>query len=203
MPYGNELYGAGMFSAQLNEQGYSGQQPVDLMEYLPPYYRDVREMEELQATVGEELGNLQGAAKDVLDQFFLETSTWSLARREAELGLVTDPSKSYTWRREMILAKLRGTGKTTPQMVERVASAFSGGNVVVEDVPGEYRFIVRFVGVLGIPPNMTGLMQILEEIKPAHLAYEFAYTYTFWATLKAMTWTTAGTRTWNELRTYG
>lgn len=203
MPYGNELYGIGLFSADSPDEGGDEQQTVDLMEYLPPYYRGVREMEELQGTLGEEIGGLRVAVVDVLNQFFVESATWSLSRWESELGLTTVPSKSYAWRREMILAKLRGAGTTTPQMIERVASAFSGGDVVVEDVPGEYRFVVRFVGVLGIPPNMAGLMQILEEIKPAHLAYEFAYTYTYWATLKTITWNTASTKTWEGLRTYG
>jgi hypothetical protein len=73
----------------------------------------------------------------------------------------------------------------------------------VEEVPGEYRFIIRFIGILGIPPNMAGLIQIIEEIKPAHLAYEFAYMYTFWDSLNTISWNTAGTGTWNDLRTFG
>lgn len=132
----------------------------------------------------------------------METATYSLGRWEQELGLSVDTAKSLATRRELISAKLRGIGTTTPQMIQRTASAFSGGDVLVEEVPGEYRFVVRFIGTLGIPPNMAGLIQILDEIKPAHLAYEFAYTYTFWDSLKILTWNSAHGKTWNELRVY-
>ncbi|KGE21068.1 putative phage tail protein [Paenibacillus wynnii] len=202
MSYGNSLYSSLLFTDEDTEDS-ENLEAVDLMKYLPSYYQGVQEMEELQETLGVEIGSLKPSSIDVLNQAFVETATWSLGRWESELGLSTDPSKSFVSRREMITAKLRGSGTTTPEMIQRTASAFSGGDVLLEEVPGEYRFIVRFVGILGIPPNMAGLIQMIEEIKPAHLAYEFVYTYTYWSALRSISWNTAGAKTWNELRTYG
>lgn len=202
MGYGDSLYSTLLFSADEIEDSDEINK-VDLMKYLPPYYRGVQEIEELQKQLGIEIHGLTAGVQDVLDQAYIESATWSLARWEAELDLSSDPSKSYVSRREMIKAKRRGTGTTTPEMIQRTASAFAGGDVSVEEVTGEYRFIIRFIGILGIPPNMAGLIQIIDEIKPAHLAYEFAYTYTFWDSLKAISWNTAGTGTWNDLRTFG
>ncbi|MEK3768504.1 putative phage tail protein [Paenibacillus sp. FSL R5-0887] len=202
MSYGESLYSTLLFTANELED-IDDVNTVDLMKYLPPYYKGIQEIEELQQSLGIEIYGLTTRVQEVLDQAYVETATWSLARWEAELGLSSDPSKSYVSRREMVKAKRRGTGTTTPEMIQRTASAFAGGEVSVEEVPGEYRFIVRFIGILGIPPNMAGLFQILDEIKPAHLAYEFAYTYTYWDSLKTITWNTAGTGTWNDLRTFG
>lgn len=203
MAYGESLYGTLLFAAEPEDTEPQPEDSLDLMQYLPDYYRGVKEMEALQDTLGREILALRSGAVVVLAQAYVETATQSLGRWEAELGLSTDPSKSPESRREIIKAKRRGAGTTTPQMIERVASAFTGGEVVVEEVPGEYRFIVRFVGTLGIPPNMAGLIQILDEIKPAHLGYEFLYTYTFWDSLKTLTWGGANSKTWNELRVYG
>lgn len=202
MSYGNSLYSAVLFTAEDTEES-GNLEEVNLMRYLPAYYQGIHEMEALQETLGVEIGSLKSSSIDVLNQAFVGTATWGLARWESELGLSTDPSKSFVSRREMIIAKLRGSGTTTPEMIQRTASAFSGGDVLLEEVPGEYRFIVRFVGILGIPPNMAGLIQMIEEIKPAHLAYDFVYTYTFWSALRSISWNTAGVKTWNELRTYG
>jgi len=202
LSYGESLYSNFLFTANELED-IDDVNTVDLMKYLPAYYKGVQEIEELQQSLGIEIYGLTTRVQKVLDQAYVETATWSLASWEAELGLSSDPSKSYVSRREMIKAKRRGTGTTTPEMIQRTASAFAGGDVSVEEVPGEYRFIVRFIGILGIPPNMAGLIQIIEEIKPAHLAYEFAYTYTYWDSLKTITWNTAGTGTWNDLRTFG
>lgn len=202
MSYGNSLYSSLLYSADTNTADPGTAVALDLMYYLPDYYQGVQEMEELQAILGIGIGGLQADAIDVLNQAFVETATWSLGRWEVDLGLSSDPSKSPVSRREMIKAKLRGSGTTTPEMIQRTASAFSGGDVEVVEVPGEYSFEIRFVGTLGIPPNMAGLIQIIEEIKPAHLAYEFVYSYTWWATLQTMNWNTARAKTWNELRTY-
>ena len=42
----------------------------------------------------------------------------------------------------------------------------------------------------------------IDEIKPAHLAYSFKYTYTTWGALKSMTWGTAKQYTWAEIKIY-
>ncbi len=202
MSYGNSLYSELLYSMDEVVFNPGESEAPDLMWYLPDYYKGVREMEKLQETLGLEIGQLKVRAIDVLDQAFVETATGSLGRWEAELGLSSDPSKSYASRREMIKAKLRGNGTTTPEMIQRTASAFSGGVVEVREVTDEYRFEIHFVSTLGIPPNMAGLIQIIEEIKPAHLAYEFVFSYTWWNSVKALTWNSAHSKSWNELRTY-
>lgn len=174
----------------------------DLIAYLPPHYAGIREMQELQGAVGEEIGRGRQAVNELLDQQFIATATWGLDLWEWELGITVDHSKSYERRREILLAKLRGAGTTTGEMVRRVAAAFSGGDVEVIEHPEEYRFEIRFIGVKGIPPNMPGLMQAIEEIKPAHLVCGFKYTFTWWSRLQSMTWQEAGTKTWDELRIY-
>ncbi|GGG06724.1 hypothetical protein GCM10010912_59230 [Paenibacillus albidus] len=203
MQYSDLQYGNGLFADDTSTVDPEAGQPVDLMQYLPLYYQNIMEMTELQKILGIEAGDLKGNLPEIVDQAFLESATWGLGRWESELGLPTDPSKSLVNRREMVKAKMRGTGTTTPEMIQRTASAFSGGDVLVEEVPGEYRFVVRFVGILGIPPNMAGLIQILEEIKPAHLAYEFAYTFTYWESIQSLLWGALRPMTWKELRTYG
>ncbi|MBO9597922.1 MAG: YmfQ family protein [Cohnella sp.] len=177
--------------------------PVDLMEYLPSYYKGVVEFDELMASEGEELQALRIEKESVFAQMFLPTTTWGIERWEKELGLAIDPSKPISWRREQVSAKLRGSGTTTKEMIVRVAAAFSGGEVEVVEYPGERRFVIRFVGTLGIPTNMPGFVRMLEEIKPAHLAYSFEFTYTAWGALPEMSWNEASGFTWYELRTYG
>ncbi|OMD05763.1 putative phage tail protein [Paenibacillus sp. FSL R5-0636] len=205
MAYGESQYGTLLFSEQSEDSDSSVVPIPDISKSLPDIYHKSQNgnLKKLLDILAEQIAILNNRTEDIRAQNIVDMSTWSLSRWEQELGLSVDTSKSFDTRREMIKAKLRGIGTTTPQMIQRTASAFSGGDVSVEEVPNEYKFIVRFIGVLGIPPNMTGLIQILEEIKPAHLAYEFAYTYTFWESVKSLLWSSAANKTWNELRTYG
>ncbi|HWR07090.1 putative phage tail protein [Sporomusa sp.] len=204
MAYGKLLYSTFIYG----DQGADAETPEytipDLMRYLPWYYQDSKEMLKLQGTVAEEVGALRyDAIPDLLKQFFIKTATWGLDYWENELGLVTNRSNSYVRRREIIQAKLRGSGTSTKERIKGVAIAFSGGEVDVIEYPEDYRFEVKFIGVLGIPPNMAGFLAMLDEIKPAHLGYSISYTYTVWNMVKPLIWNEAGTRNWGQLRTYG
>lgn len=204
MAYGNQLYSAYIYGDLSVDAEHPEYQIPDLMRYLPRYYWESREMLKLQGTVAEELGYLRYyALPNLLQQFFVKTATWGLDFWEYELGLATDRSNSYVRRREIIQAKLRGSGTSTKERIKSVAIAFSGGEVDVIEYPEEYRFEVKFIGVLGIPPNMAGFLNMLDEIKPAHLGYSISYTYTVWNMLKPLNWNEAGTRTWSQIRTYG
>lgn len=151
---------------------------IDLMKYLPWYYQDSKIMKEIQSTIGKEFCILDFFIKNLEKQFFIDTATWGLSIYEKELGLKTNMSLTYEERREIIKAKLRGRGTTTKAMIKNTAEAFSGGEVDVIEYPEEYFFIVKFIGVKGIPRNMQGFIDMLETIKPAHLGYEFEYRFT-------------------------
>ncbi len=199
--YGNSLYGQDAFGDASNSVINPEENYINLMQYLPPIYSGIKEMEELQNILGYNTGETLYYSKDTLNQFTITTATRELDRWEKVFGLTTDKSKSYERRREILLAKLRGSGTTTKEMIKNVAIAFSGGEVAILEYPEEYRFVVQFIGVRGIPQNMTGLIAALDEIKPAHLVYSFKYTYTAWKQL-AMTWGDNSQKSWGELRIY-
>lgn len=204
MAYGKLLYSAFIYG----DPGADAEQPEytipDLMRYLPWYYHESPEMLKLQGVLAEDAGALRNyAIPDLLKQFFIETATWGLDLWEYELGLTADRSNSYVRRREIVKARLRGSGTSTKERIKNVAEAFSGGEVDVIEYNDEYRFEVKFIGVLGIPPNMAGFLAVLDEIKPAHLGYSISYTYTVWNMLLPIDWREAGTRTWSQLRVYG
>ncbi|MFS0727044.1 putative phage tail protein [Paenibacillus sp. 1P07SE] len=203
MSYGQYLYGVLDYGTLGGRAiGPEEHEPLDLMAYLPSYYRGIREMEALQGRQGEEIGRLRDSLDDGLRQAFVETATWGLEHWELEFGLAVDPSRPDEWRREVLRAKIRGSGTTTRQKVIQAAAAFSGGEVDVVEYPADSRFEIVFIGVLGIPPNMAGFIDMLEDIKPAHLAYSFQYRFTWWETLRELTWAQAGEKTWSELRVY-
>ncbi|REK74393.1 putative phage tail protein [Paenibacillus paeoniae] len=203
MVYGESQHGLFSYGSSLKAAELPETEKVQLIDYLPHYWRQIRDMVELQATLSEEVGQAWSNGADGLLQQFVSTATWGLDNWEKELGLSTDISMTPEWRREIIIAKLRGHGTLTKQKLIAIASAFSGGEVDVKEFPAENRFVVQFIGILGVPANMAGFVQTLEAIKPAHLSVSFVYTFTTWDMVSGLNWQQAGTRTWNQLRTYG
>ena len=202
--YGESLYGVLQYGEELQPTGEDIQPyKPDLMRYLPHYYVSSTIMKAIQDAYAEELGYVYYFLEDFLKQFLTPaTATWGLAFWEQELGLKTDISKSYEERREIIMARLRGIGTVGKNVLISAASAFSGGDVDVIEYPAEHRFVVKFIGTFGVPKNMASFVEMVEDVKPAHLTYSFEYTYTWWNMLKELTWAQAGMGTWNDLRVY-
>ena len=177
---------------------------ADLLEYLPSFYHNSDVIRSFMESNSIEVDTLKAYIEDLSKNLYVKTATWGLDLFEEELGLTTDKSISYEERRERILAKKRGNGTTTKAMIKNTAEAFSGGEVEVIENFNDYSFVVKFVGIKGIPKNLTLFKNMIEEIKPAHLNYELAFTYTVWNMImsKSNVWSNFNDKTWVELMTY-
>ena len=198
--YGQNKYGAIPHGSR-DISGSQEEHYIDLMALAPPFITELAEMHELYTSQGYEAGRLRHAMEDMVSQCFIMTATWGLERWEKVFGVSASPSLSYEQRRKVLVAKLRGQGTTTVQMIRDVAAAFSGGEVEVTEDNPDHRFIVSFTSTKGIPENMQGFISMLEEIKPAHLAYEFKYWLTTWDELKNFNWNGLKVTTWDGIKT--
>lgn len=149
----------------------------ELMAYLPESYDGSPETRTIQEAVQPELEALWEGRDSLLAQLDPNTATWGLDYWEQALGLATDQSKEMEYRRSRIVSKLRGSGTTTAALIKNVSESFTNGEVDVEEAYGEYTVRIRFVGRIGIPPNLEDLRDALKDIMPAHLAWEFVITY--------------------------
>ena len=199
MSYSKNLYGESSYGSS-QESTRDEILEVDLMKYLPAYWHEIEQMKVLQDILGKNLAEVIAFKQDLFNQMFIETATWGLSRWEKIFDLPIEIEKNYSFRRERINAKIRGSGTTTKQLIINIASAFSNGEVEVIEYPNEYRFVVKFVGVKGVPANMKDLTSSIEEVKPAHLAFTFEYTYNYWNNLKAYTWSALSIHTWDKVK---
>lgn len=152
----------------------------NLIGYMPPHYGNSNIMQDIQKSAAIEIGKTRYSKEELFKQFFIDTATWGLsAIWEKPLG-IEDLNKSIEERREIVKAKLRGFGTISKKMLKNTAEAFSGGECDVIEHPGQYTFTIKFVGVKGVPQNMNSFKEMIEAIKPAHLAYKFEYSYLNW-----------------------
>lgn len=198
--YGQNEYGVSGYSIDKTDGSRADEYYTDLTGLIPPFVAEKEEMHQLYVAQGYEVGYLRHALEDIISQCFVATATWGLVRWEKLFGISTNLSLTYEQRRELIMARLRGQGTTTKQMIQEAAAAFSGGDVEVVEDSVNSRFIVRFIGIKGIPRNMQGFVTMLEEIKPAHLQYDFEYRYTTWNGVEPYLWEEFQGMTWNDIR---
>ncbi|MCB2309049.1 YmfQ family protein [Clostridium estertheticum] len=173
-----------------------------MIDAMPLYYRESKVIDNVLGSTAKEFKRLEFNTTDAEDNLFIDTTISQIERWEKTLGIAIDNSKQYDFRREKIKSKLRATGTTTKAMIKNVASAFSNGEVEVIEDNANYKFIVKFTGVKGIPKNMEDLTEILEELKPAHLGFEYSYTYNTWGFVANKTWGSVSTKTWADIQTF-
>lgn len=178
----------------------------EMYDYLPPYYREIREVQGIIDPESNEFERLNDEIRDVLAQFFVETATWGLEYWERVFGIEHTEPRTIEERRDVIKSRMRGAGVTTVTLVKEVASAYDGGKVEVTENNAEYEVIIKFVDTRGVPSNLEDTKQALREIIPAHLAIRFEFMYLVWDELDsaAITWDQLDALglTWDELETY-
>ncbi|WP_251447048.1 putative phage tail protein [Vermiculatibacterium agrestimuris] len=171
-----------------------------LLEYLRPALRKSPEIQAIQEGLQVGIDDLWDAVESARKQLNVETATWGLSIWEEALGISVEAEKAMDFRRSRIRAKLRGQGTTTVEALCNVAASFSNGEVAVTEHPAEYRVEIKFVGALGLPPNLDDLKAAIAEILPAHLAVGYVSTLKIWNDVKDMTWAEAAGQTWEQLR---
>ncbi len=160
-----------------------------LMRYLPPYWHDVKEMKQIQKTLGAEAKEVRKTVSAILEQFFVDTATWGLTLWERELNIKPDAKADYEARRTEIKARLRGTETTTTGLIKRIAKAFTGSDVEVDEYYNIFHVVLRFLR-RGGQPNLPALRRVLEEVLPCHLTLDMEFTWATWRLLKdcGITW---------------
>ena len=144
---------------------------------LPRYYQDSPPVSELERVLGLEAEALLGAKEDTLAQLWVESATWGLDLWERWCGLPVDGTLSYSQRRQRVLAKLRGQGVSTAEMIANVVSSFGYApeQISVIEHPGEYKFEVVLSDLAGSPGDVAPMETAVNEIKPAHLDWWITY----------------------------
>lgn len=140
-------------------------------------------------------GQLQSAVQLGKDILFDECSETVLEYYEKEAGITT-VSSSIEDRRSAVMAKWLSDGVPSLEMIQQVADFWNNGKVICS-YSGQ-TITVEFVDK-GIPTGIDELKAAIEDVKPAHLAVEYIYTYNTWDNIKTMTWNEVSDTTWEGL----
>lgn len=171
-----------------------------LLAKYPEYLQKGAEFADIQQALEPEVLALWQARDGMMDQLNVDSATWGLKYWEQALGIPVELAKPAAFRRSRVRSKLRGVGVTTVAMIQNVAESFSNGAVAVTELSERYRVEIRFVGTIGIPPNMDDLTAALREIMPAHLGWDYVIIYNTWGSIKARTWGALAARTWADIK---
>lgn len=166
----------------------------------PDFLQGSQEFTEIQNAMDPSASAAWTARDGLAAQLCVDTATWGLQYWEKSLGIPVEVNKDLNYRRSRVRSKLRGAGATTVALIRNVAESYSNGDVDVIEHPAQYSIDIKFVGTIGIPPNLDDLTASLREIMPAHIAWDYIIIYNTWDAVSSHTWAELATHTWAEVK---
>lgn len=150
------------------------EEPVHLARYLPKFLMRDAELRDALENSSTEHELLRLMQQDIARQFFVKTATWGLSAWERVLALTPPGTADFDERRRSILLKIQSRQTSTITFMARLASYFfpDGTKVEIEERNEQYAFRVICDA---ISCDYPGLIEAIEEYKPAHLSFALDY----------------------------
>ena len=142
---------------------------------VPAYYYDDPNTAAILNALENAGNRLLAAVEDHLQQLDIATATWALPLWEARYGIENTDAADIDTRRSIVLAKIRGSGTVTAELVQAVADTWKNGAVQVgENAEG---ISLTFVDQYGIPDDINTLIKAVRATIPAGLLIEYCFRY--------------------------
>lgn len=144
----------------------------EMKAYLPRFFSDLREMQEIIGAEAPELEQINSIIFDQTDQHFIPTATWALERWERLLNIDRDITDDINVRRARIITQMSNFPSITYRTLERTINRYlKNPSAIVRTTPGRSHFSAR-VNAYDLQYERQ-IIQQLERMKPAHFAYTF------------------------------
>ena len=170
-----------------------------LIDILPSLYQNSEHIKNIQNALEGERDILKKEIIEFCDNLFIDTSSWGLDYFEKFLE-VDSVSRDIDTRKNVIKNKSKFRGITNIDTVVNLCSQYGFGEVEVSENFKNGKFTIRFISKEGEPENIRDLINQLDLIIPAHVEYDFHFTYVLWGEIKNKTWNDVKEMTWDSIR---
>jgi len=151
-----------------------------MLEMLPPYERNSIVFQEIMKAEEKQFNKMDADIKDLENQLSPDTATWGLSIYEKELGLQIEPDISIEMRRSLIKAKLLMQPPSSKTKFIEILKSFVE-TAEIEEIFNDYSFNVILKTLDTVEDKLPYIQQVVEDFKPAHLAYMFIICYLYYS----------------------
>lgn len=144
---------------------------VDILAYLPKFMQKSPLFKGTNDADNREHETIRLDLHDLLNQFFIKSSTWGLGRWEDLVGIKTDTTKSLESRRDAVIANLQNPESVTETFLTNLINRYIADKTeYIISYPSEYRIEVLYHG--GQVLDYEKLRQSINTYIPAHIGYK-------------------------------
>lgn len=170
-----------------------------LIEHLPEFLREFREIKIILEQEQKHAEELDDAKESIFDNNFIETLTPEGCERwENSLGL-TSRNLTLAERRNQILGRFTEQRPYTMRTLRNQLTAICGEDGYTLSMPeDEYILVVRIK--MHMDGKYNAVKTLLDRIVPANILIDLSLLYNTWGQLSGKTWGELSQYTWQQLR---
>lgn len=142
-------------------------------------------------------------AKELEKAIIVNSDEATIAGWEEWMKLSIEPTWDLQDRIDRVIYTINSRGFFTVQFLKDQAMIFTNGEIEVTENFPNYSFIIKFVSVIGNPPNLDAFQDMVNINKPAKLIYSLEFRYRTHDELSVYTHDTLSNYTHDELRSRG
>lgn len=165
----------------------------NLMQDLNKIYKNDELIKQLMMACGLSLDEFTITRDDLVAQYDMDSMTWGIALWEKLLNIKTDANKPIQDRRSQIEARWKSDGKSDITLIQEICNGWLNGEVLVTFIGGKVK--LDFKSILGIPSDLQGLLNSVNELIPAHLEVIYEIKYLTWDSCEK------ANKTWTQFET--
>lgn len=144
------------------------QAAINILRYLPEFLAKDKTFKATNDADSREHNTIRIDLQELLDQFFIISSTYGLADWENLVGIETDPTLDLDARRQAVMAKLQNPESVTVAFLEKLINQYiADKSGTVTDHPETYS--ADFNVPLLNKENMAGMTRDVRIYIPAHI----------------------------------
>lgn len=141
-----------------------------LKSYLPAFLFSSNIINSLFEQYGTELQKLDDDKKDMINQLFPQTATWSLDSWEQFCGLPINKDIDVEIRRSKVMAAISAYEPMTPERMKVILKHYAQYAEITQDY-ANYKFDATLVTKNNFLMVLSDVIREIERAKPAHLEY--------------------------------
>lgn len=176
---------------------------MSMIDGLPSYYRKSQVVKDLYNAIQSALEKFEGDMDTKASNLFVLTAS-DLSLHEKDVGLTSDPSIHEETRRAQVLARLQGHKLLTISELKSLINLYDKTGCSINEDFENYTVTIVFDGRKGQPYNFEQLKAAIDEVKPAHLNFEYEFIRNTWGDChnKLGTWGRGVNYTWGGAAYY-
>lgn len=173
-----------------------------MIEKLPYYYRKSQLVKDVYGVIQNALDKVKSdiSAED-LRLFITTTDDFTLHEKDVGLSEITADNET---KRSRVMARLQGNNLLTKSELENLIRIYDKTGCTITEDYANYTVTVLFSGRTGKPYNLAEIKAAIDEVKPAHLRFEYEFQKNTWDDVrrKLGTWNNAKAFTWDGAQAY-